>query len=131
MVVQPGHFNKGIAFALMYRILHDLSKMSVRAFVQAMKEYDSHNDSLVVTGLWAGRDRGVVWELEHTNAAMLPADSIHCHFYGGPPGSKALYKGTLLTMLMDRVMICAISRGYGAVGKLFPEERLTSGYCGA
>jgi len=131
MVVKAGHFNHGIAFALMYRIMHDLSNMTVREFVQTMREYSSHSDTVIAPGMWTNRDRGVVWELASTAASMLPADTIKIQFYGGPPGGKALYRGTLLTMLMDRVMTSALTEGYKSVGKLFPNECLTSGYYGA
>ncbi len=126
-MVTTGHFNKGIAFALRYRILHDLLNMSVSDFVQAMREFNSHNDFVTVRGIWTNRERGVVWELSGTNIAMMPARAIQCKFYGGPPGNRQYYEGTLLTMFMDRVMSDALDEGMKAAGKLFPNEyNLTS-----
>ncbi len=119
-------FNKGIAFAIMYRILHELKYLSVKQFVQAMREYGSLNDSVIVEGVWAGdRVRGRVWELAETNISILCAASVRCRFYGGPIGNRTYYNGSLLTMLLDRVMSAALEKGVVAAQPLFPNECLT------
>ena len=118
MIVPLEHYNLGIALALKHRILRDLRNITVTQFVQIMREFHSHSDSLRVEGIWSGRSRGVVWELAQTNVTMLPARTIRISFYGGPPGSKMYYSGTLLTMLIDRVMSDALEVGMIASEKL-------------
>jgi hypothetical protein len=123
-----GWFNKGVAFSIMYRIMHELQYMSVKQFVASMSEYGSLHDSVIVEGVWNGdRVRGRVWELAETNIAILCASSVKCRFFGGPPGNRTYYTGSLLTMLMDRVMSAAIENGLKAAKPLFPNERLTTG----
>ena len=121
-----GWFNRGIAMALLFRIEHDLLQMSVKEFVRFMQIYTSHNDWVYVQGIWSGRERGQVWELAGTNISVVPASTIHCKFYGGPAGARTYYKGTLLTMLCDRVMNCALETGMEAARPLFPNEVLTN-----
>ena len=126
--MSKGWFNMGIAFAIMYRILHEMKYMSVKQFVQSMREYGCQNDNVTVEGVWnGGRVRGRVWELAETNIAILCATSVPCTFYGGPPGNRQMYKGTLMTLLLDRVMSAALEDGMKAITPLFPAERLTTG----
>lgn len=120
-------FNKSVAVAIMYKILHELSMMTVREFVQFMHEYHSSNDTVLVDGIWSGdRIHGRVWELAETNAAPSLAKNIKIKFYGGPPDNRTYYTGSLLTMLMDRVMSAALEDGIKAVKYIFPNASLTS-----
>jgi len=121
-----GWFNRGIAMAVLFRIEHDLLPLTVKNFIKHMREYGSELDWVYVQGVWTNRDRGQVWELGGTNLAMMPASDVKCTFYGGPEGARTHYKGTLLTMLCDRAMTCALSEGMQSARYLFPGEVLTN-----
>lgn len=41
---------------------------------------------------------------EHPELCGLPADSIKLTFCGGPPGAYNTYNGSLLSLLIDRIM---------------------------
>jgi hypothetical protein len=46
-----------------------------------------------------------VFELgEHPELTNLPADRVKLIFCGGPPGAYNTYKGSLLSLLIDRIM---------------------------
>jgi hypothetical protein len=49
------------------------------------------------------------------------ADRIHIiEFYGGPPGQMQLCKGTLLTLLMDRLLMELHRGGFNALDAILP-----------
>lgn len=117
--------NTGIAFALYNRILHEFSNITVRGVVEFLWEYDSLNDTVIIPNLWPNRDRGKVWELQCIPIESRPAKEIRCTFFGGPPGARCKYNGSILTMLLDRVMACALEKGWSAAKPIFPKENLT------
>jgi hypothetical protein len=104
------------------RIFTEFQFMRVSQFVESMREYGCEKDSLYVDGIWGNRDRGQVWELIGTDVAGCLAKSISVKFYGGPPGYKKIYRGSLLTLLIDRVMMAALADGMLAAKPLFPQE---------
>lgn len=52
--------------------------------------------------------------------SSLQADRLIIHFWGGPPDEEDWYKGSLLTMLIDRLFYCVAS-GYTDVVEKFLE----------
>lgn len=51
----------------------------------------------------------------------LEADKLHTiEFYGGPQNSLTLYKGTLLTVLMDRLLGILDDGGFRAMDEILP-----------
>jgi hypothetical protein len=117
--------NKGIAFALYNRILYKFSNLTVRGVVEFLWEYDSLSDTVIIPNLWTNRDRGKVWELQNTHVENQPARDIRCTFFGGPPGARDKYNGSILTILLDRVMACALEKGWAAARPIFPKKPLT------
>ncbi len=71
----------------------------------------------------------IVWRNDATTPAALASDPFfsgrlaslgHIWFWGGPPGEADWFKGTLLTMLIDKLYYCA-AMGYDDVVDKFLE----------
>jgi hypothetical protein len=78
------------------------AESTVEDLVYNMKEIGCGHNSARIEIL------GLQWytmtELLHKPVRRAPARHIVIRFYGGPPGAQGVYDGTLLTMLMDRLL---------------------------
>jgi len=88
---------------LLTSLLDSLSDITVIQFVQKMVKLNAHNDALNIPTVKNG-ETCKVWELNYEIFGTTCAKQIPCLFYGGPPTKHTIYTGTLLTMLIDRIL---------------------------
>lgn len=78
----------------------DLAQITVEEFLVFMGDLQLLNDSIMVPGF---KNRQVyIWELSHSGLGPILAKHVGCVFHGGPPNARQVYKGTLLSVLIDR-----------------------------
>ncbi len=75
-------------------------------FVATMQKLDAHKDSIKLIFSDRHDHYKRVLDLNRPGVNKLLASSIKCVFFGGPPKRQTVYKGSLLTMLVDRVLFC-------------------------
>ena len=75
---------------------------TVPEFLKYMKQLDCSGDRVIIQGL-KYRDNLYIWELRGFHEGVKCSD-LECAFWGGPPTKPAFYRGTLLTLLMDRFL---------------------------
>ncbi len=80
-----------------------LRDITVNQFVQHMRTIKSANDTLSIPA-FVGNGVRIVWELDGSTIGLAKARNIPCKFYGGPPHGRDTYEGTLLVMLIDRIL---------------------------
>ena len=81
-------------------LLKRFEQITVDDFLNHMATLGSLNDSIMIPGF---KNRQVyIWEISHSGLGPILAKHVGCVFFGGPPSSKRTYKGTLLSVLIDR-----------------------------
>src|SRR5574340_322217 len=85
------------------RIENHFKGIIVRDFVATMKKLNSDKDSVKL--IFSNYFKHVS-DLDQPGVNGLLASSIKCKFFGGPPKRQTVYQGSLLTMLVDRVLYC-------------------------
>lgn len=104
MVVRnPTESKKTMISAMLLILFSDLLRLNVRHFLVLMNEMNRMHDHIIMQGL-KKRDRIYIWELKDTALKDIKINTIPCRFYGGPPQHKTVYQGTLLTVLIDRIL---------------------------
>lgn len=88
----------------------EFSELTAREVGQLMEdEFGQGNVTFTypLTGRTSNPNKVVVQAGSNT---ILASEVSPITFYGGPPGNKSLYRGSLLTMLLDRVLYSWITK---------------------
>ncbi len=84
--------------------------MTVIEFVAAMRKLKAFGDTISIPSFSDGGWHGV-WELGKVSFGLAKARTIPCRFYGGPPDQHGIYTGTLITVLIDRILTATYGDG--------------------
>jgi hypothetical protein len=90
--------------------------LTVIQVVQKATTLKAHLDPVVIPGY----GHGLLWNLGQASFSLAKARSIPCLFYGGPPSCHQKFKGTLLEMFVDRVMMAIFLGNYDALDQILP-----------
>jgi hypothetical protein len=91
-----------------------------------MKALNAHKDLIHIPS-YKGSSPFAVWELHSTSFGLAKAKSVPCRFYGGPPMKYTTFTGTLLTMLIDRILTAHYNGNLDVVNKFLLPQQLPDG----
>jgi len=84
-----------------------LAETTVGEFLFLMRKLDCLRDHIIVKGI-KKRDRIDICELDTSAMRLIPIKNIPCKFYGGPPKGRGTYSGSLLSLLIDRILTVSL-----------------------
>ncbi len=92
-----------------------LYELTVSQFIQYMTELGAQDDEMSIPAFRNGNC--FVHELLSVSFGRARARCIPCSFYGGPPKGHSVYRGTLLTMFIDRLLTAALANNFMVLDK--------------
>lgn len=108
-----------IGMKLADRLLAQLGGISIEEAVEMLRDWGYADEAIVIPGE-DGNKASSPWRiLNEELMADYPAAGCTILFNGGPPGNTYWYTGTLLTMVVDKIMFTIVSEKL----KLFYCER--------
>ena len=85
-------------------LFKQLGAISIKEAVEMLRDIGNVDEGILISGEHGNHSSSPWRLLNEKYSADYPAAGCRIIFFGGPPGSNYWYTGTLLTMIIDKLL---------------------------